>query len=311
VNQPTLILALCPLLALCLLAACSSPQIPQWFDAFSRIPVRTVKVDGYHLAYLDQGTGPILILIHGFGGSLWQWEYQQVLSHHGYRVITVDLLGSGFSDKPALEYRPQEVLGFFLGFMDQLAIPQATLVGNSMGAGVALAVALTAPERVKRLVLIGGLPADIKGQLASPLVRKGLDSSVPSWLAELGARLFGSSVGEKVLREIIYDHSMITPAVLDRSKRNRRQPGLIGPILAVGKTMPDWESRYAPRLHQIRQPALIIWGEEDRIFPPSVGQALSETIAGSRLMRVPRAGHIPQWEQPEAVNQAILAFLES
>ena len=310
-NQPTLILTLCPLLALCLLASCSTPQIPQWFEAFSRLPVKTVEVDGYRLAYLDQGTGPILILIHGFGGSLWQWEYQQVLSHHGYRVITVDLLGSGFSDKPALEYHPQEVLGFFLGFMDQLAIPQATLVGNSMGAGVALAVALTAPERVERLVLIGGLPPDIKGRLASPLVRKALDSSVPSWLAELGAKLFGSSVGERVLREIIYDHSIITPAVLDRSERNRRQPGLIGPILAVGKTLPDWESHYAPRLHQIRQPTLIIWGEEDRIFPPAVGQALSKTIAGSRLTLVPRAGHIPQWEQPEAVNHTIREFLKS
>lgn len=310
-NQPTLILTLWPLLALCLLSSCSSPQIPQWFEAFSRMPVRIVEVDGYRLAYLDQGTGPVLILIHGFGGSLWQWEYQQVLSHHGYRVITVDLLGSGFSDKPALEYRPEEVLRFFLGFMDQLNIPQATLIGNSMGAGVALAVALTAPERVERLVLIGGLPADIKGQLASPLVRKGLDSSVPAWLAELGAKLFGSSVGERVLREIIYDQSMITPAVLDRSGRNRRQPGIIGPILAIGKTLPEWESQYAPRLSEIRQPTLIIWGHEDRIFPPAVGRTLSETITGSRLVLVPRAGHIPQWEQPETVNHAIRAFLKS
>jgi pimeloyl-ACP methyl ester carboxylesterase len=311
VNTPTLIPPLWPLLALCLLASCSSPQIPQWFDAFSRMPVRTVEVDGYRLAYLDRGTGPILILIHGFGGSLWQWEYQQVLSHHGYRVITLDLLGSGFSDKPPLEYRPQEVLRFFLGFMDKLAIPQAALVGNSMGAGVALAVALTAPERVGRLILIGGLPADIKGRLASPLVRKALESSPPVWLAQLGAKLFGSSLGEKVLQEIIHDQSLITPAVLDRSDRNRRQPGLIGPILAVGKTLPDWESQYAPRLHEIRQPTLIIWGEEDRVFPPAVGRSLSETITASRLTLIPRAGHIPQWEQPEPVNQAIRAFLES
>lgn len=300
-----------PLLALCVVAACSSPQIPQWFETFSRMPVQTVEVDGYRLAYLDQGTGPVVILIHGFGGSLWQWEYQQVLSHHGYRVITVDLLGSGFSDKPALEYRPREILGFVLGFMDRLAIPRATLIGNSMGAGVALAVALTEPERVERLVLIGGLPADIKSRLASPLVRKALDSSVPSWLAEIGAKLFGPSVGEKVLREIIYDQSMITPAVLDRSDRNRRQPGLIGPILAITKTLPDWESHYAPRLNEIRQPTLIIWGEEDRIFPPSVGQTLSQTIAGSRLTLIRRAGHIPQWEQPEVVNHTIRAFLES
>ena len=307
-NQPTLILTLCPLLALCLLASCSTPQIPQWFEAFSRLPVKTVEVDGYRLAYLDQGTGPILILIHGFGGSLWQWEYQQVLSHHGYRVITVDLLGSGFSDKPALEYHPQEVLEFFLGFMDQLAISQATLVGNSMGAGVALAVALTAPERVERLVLIGGLPPDIKGRLASPLVRKALDSSVPSWLAELGAKLFGSSVGEKVLREIIYDHSIITPAVLDRSERNRRQPGLIGPILAVGKTLPDWESHYAPRLHQIRQPTLIIWGEEDKIIPAQQAETWRKFIPNADIQVFKGAGHLVHLERPEAVD-AVARFM--
>jgi pimeloyl-ACP methyl ester carboxylesterase len=99
--------------------------------------------------------------------------------------------------------------------------------------------------------------------------------------------------------------------VLDRSERNRRQPGLIGPILAIGKTLPDWESHYAPRLHQIRHSTLVIWGEEDRVFLPTVGQALRDTITGSRLTLVPRAGHIPQWEQPEAVNHAIRTFLES
>src|SRR5262245_62586877 len=80
------------------LTACSTHSgIPQWFDAIHRMPVKTALVEGHRLAYLDEGTGPPVILIHGFGGTLWQWEYQQGSLSAGHRVITLDLLGSGFS----------------------------------------------------------------------------------------------------------------------------------------------------------------------------------------------------------------------
>ncbi len=75
------------------------------FDAIERMPVHTVLVHGQQIAYLDVGSGPPIILIHGFGGSMWQWEYQQhALSQH-FRVLTLDLPGAGLSDKPAIDYR--------------------------------------------------------------------------------------------------------------------------------------------------------------------------------------------------------------
>ena len=122
---------------LIVMTACSSPPpIPPYFEAFERIPIHTVEVNGERVAYLDVGQGQPVILIHGFGGSMWQWEHQQQPLSAEFRLITPDLIGSGLSTKPDIEYRPEQMLEYFIGFMDALRIRQATLVGNSMGAGL-------------------------------------------------------------------------------------------------------------------------------------------------------------------------------
>ena len=292
-----------------MLFACAPSELPRWFDGIHRVPLHTVQVDGHRLAYLDEGTGPPLILIHGFGGSMWQWEYQSTALATENRVVTLDLLGSGFSDKPDIAYRPEEVLHFFLGFMDALRIERATLVGNSMGGGVALAMALTAPERVDRLILIGGLPPHIKERLASPLIRRALESSYPAWLVRLGGWLAGSSATDRVLKEIVFDHSLLTSAVRDRSHRNRQRGNYLGPVLALGRTVPIWESDYAPRLKEVGQQTLVLWGEEDRVFPPEVGRDLAAVLPNARFLAIPSAGHIPMWERPDVVNRHIVEFL--
>lgn len=284
--------------------------MPPWFDSIERLPIRTIPVDGHRIAYLDIGQGPPVILIHGFGGSMWQWEYQQTALATGHRVITLDLLGSGLSDKPDIEYLPDQLLSSFRGFMDALGIPRATLIGNSMGAGLAIGMALSHPEQVERLVLIGGLPDRIMERLASPLIRRAIGTHIPAWLVSIGSWLCGKAMMETVLKEIVFDHSLLTPAVLERSNRNRRRPGLIPPILAVGRTLPLWEEGYAKQLGLIRQRTLILWGEEDRVFPAQVGRDLQRAIAGSTLELIPKAGHLPQWERPDVVNPYILKFLQ-
>ena len=290
--------------------ACSSPSsIPTQFDAIERMPVRTVLVHGQRIAYLDVGAGPPVILIHGFGGSMWQWEYQQhQLSQH-FRVLTLDLPGAGLSDKPDIDYRPDQMLDFFVGFMDAAKIPQATLVGNSMGAGLAIGMALTHPTRVAKLVLVDGLPQHVMEKLTSPSVRRALESSAPSWLVSFGNTLFGGLMIESVLQEIVHDPTLLTPAVLERSNRNRQLPGLIKPIMAVRENLPLWESGFATRLGTITHPTLVLWGEEDRVFPIAVGEELHHTIKGSRFIRIPKAGHIPQWERPDVVNQTLITFI--
>ena len=293
-----------------LIAGCAaSSDIPPWFDGIQRFPIKTVLVQGHRLAYLDVGQGPPLILIHGYGGSMWQWEYQQALAAH-FRVITLDVIGSGLSDKPDLDYRPDVFIESVRAFMDVLGLSTATLVGNSMGAGIAIGMALSHPQRVERLVLIDGLPDRVRERLVSPLMRRAVDSHLPGWLVRVGNWLVPSAGTERILKEIVYNHALLTPAVLDRSNRNRQRPNLIAPLLSIRDSLPLWEGQFATRFHEIGQPTLILWGEQDRLFPPQVGRDLQAAIPQSRLMVLAEAGHIPQWEQPQAVNRYLLDFLK-
>lgn len=298
------------LLLMCLLAGCAaSPDPPSRFDRIEPLPVKTVVVGGHRLAYLDRGEGPPVILLHGLGGAMWHWEHQQDALAAGRRVITLDLLGSGFSDKPDLDYTPQEVLDSFRGFLDALAIPRASLVGNSMGAGLAVAMALSHPERVDRLVLIAGFPDRVRERLTSPLFRRAVDSRVPIWLAQLGNWFAGRGTTRHILEEIVYDPSLITPLVVERSYRTRRDWGFLAPTLKMTRNLALWEEGFAKRLGEVRHPTLIIWGAEDRLFPPQVGRDLQALIAGSRLEVIPQAGHLPQWERPDLVNPLLASFL--
>jgi len=292
------------------LGSCTTPDpLPPWFDSFERLPLKSVMVDGQRISYLDQGQGPPVLLIHGFGGSMWQWEHQQSALATRFRVITPDLPGSGLSDKPDIAYTPDEMLHFLTEFLDALRIPQASLVGNSMGAGLAIGMALDQPDRVSKLVLISGLPPRVMDHLANPSIKRALTAGTPSWLVSFGNFLFGGLMVDRILKEIVYDHTLLTPAVLERSNRNRQRPGLIKPLMTVGDNLPAWEERYAPRIGTITQPTMILWGEEDRVFPIKAGRLLHELIPKSAFTAIPRAGHIPQWEQPEPVNAYLRSFL--
>jgi pimeloyl-ACP methyl ester carboxylesterase len=309
-RLPSLVLPILCLLSLIVGACASSSPIPAQFEAFERIPIKTVTVHDQRIAYLDVGAGPPVILIHGFGGSMWQWEHQQhALSQH-FRVLTLDLPGAGLSDKPEIEYRPDQFLDFFVGFMDSMAISRATLVGNSMGAGLAIAMTLEHPTRVAKLVLIGGLPQQIMQKLTSPSIRRALETRAPVWLISLGNRLFGGLMTETVLREIVHDPALLTPAVVERANRNRQRPGLIGPLLAAQHALPLWESGFALRIGTVTHPTLVIWGEEDQVFPIAAGEELHRTINGSQFVRIPHAGHLPQWERPGLVNRLLIAYIQ-
>ena len=294
-----------------LFTACtSSLDIPPWFDSIQRLPLKTTVVNGYRVAYLDSGQGPPIVLIHGLGGSLWQWEYQQAALSGPHRLITLDLLGSGYSDKPDIEYTPQVMLEFFRGFLDALGIQRASLIGNSMGAGVAVGMALNYPDRVDRLVLIDGLPDHVRDRTTSPMLKRAIDPPVPVWLMKVGNIFTGRGTTRRILEEIVHDPTLLTPAVIDRSTRNRAGGEMIGPAISLARNLSLWENGFAKRIGEVRHRTLIIWGAEDRLFPPQVGRDLKAMIPGSSFELISNAAHIPQWEQPQAVNPLLLKFLE-
>ncbi|GJL61468.1 MAG: alpha/beta hydrolase [Nitrospirales bacterium] len=285
------------------------PARPPLIESIQRIPLQTVNIDGHNIAYLDTGNGPPLLLIHGLGGAIWNWEHQQFALSSQYRVITIDLLGSGMSDKPDIDYSPSMFTTFFLKFMNTLDIEKATLVGNSMGAGLAMAIALTQPDRVNALVLISGFPSTFKESIHSPLYQRYLERRPPLWLAKIGNWVAGRWATKKVLEEILYDVTLLTPIVIERSYLNRIHTDVLTPIYSLLEHMKEWEIQYGAHLQKIEHPTLILWGAEDQVFHPAIGERLHERLPQTTWRLIPHAGHLLQWEKPEPVNAAIRDFL--
>jgi pimeloyl-ACP methyl ester carboxylesterase len=148
-------------------------------------------------------------------------------------------------------------------------------------------------------------------KLTSPSFRRALETRAPTWLISFGNWLFGGLATESVLKEVVHDHTLLTPAVIERSNHNRRRPGIMKPIMAVRNALPIWETDFATRLGTVSHPTMIIWGAYDRVFPLAAGEELHRTIAGSQFVRIPDAGHMPQWERPELVNRSLIAYIES
>ena len=300
---------LTPLWLVSMSSCTPSPAPSAWIESVQRLPFKTIEIEGYRIAYLEAGRGPTLILIHGFGGSMWNWEYQytSLASHH--RVITLDLLGSGSSEKPDIPYTPQRLVQFFRGFMDELGIKHATLAGNSMGAGLAMAVAITYPERIEGLILISGFPANPRESVASPRYQQFFDQRPPLWMARFGLWVAGRWATQSMLKEIVHDPALLTPLVVERSYQNRLKPGFLPPLYSLVDHLPHWEKEFGRRIQKIQLPTLILWGAEDQVFPPAVGKDLHNMISNSTFHTVPDAGHMPQWEQPLFVNNLIRKFL--
>ncbi len=263
------------------------------------------------MAYLDSGQGPPVILIHGLAGSMWHWEHQQVALARSCRIITPDLLGSGLSEKPERLYSPAFLLDTFRTFMDNLDIQKAALIGSSLGAGIAMGMSLEHPDRVTKLVLIGGFPSNLLDNMQSSRTRRFITHRPPLWLSKLGSWATGRWSIRLILQEIIDDHALISPMVVERAQHLRAQPGFFHAIYSQMDHIPEWEKTFAPRLTDIGHSTLIMWGAYDKIFSPSVGQTLHTTIPGSSFLVAPNSGHLPQWETPGFVNPALLRFLES
>jgi pimeloyl-ACP methyl ester carboxylesterase len=291
---------------------CSShpPPPSRVVELIQRVPYHITTVNNHRVAYLDVGQGPPLILIHGFGGSMWNWEHQYSILARTHRVIIPDLLGSGLSDKPEESYTPKRLVEFFRQFMDSMNIPHATLIGNSMGAGLAMAMALDFPERVDRLILISGFPPQVESSIASPHYQRFLYHRPPLWLAKFGNWIAGKRATAQLLKEIVYNPELITPTVVERSFRNRLRGGFLAPLYSLLDNMQSWEGQYGNKLQEISHPVLLLWGDHDRVFPLTVGEHIKDLLPHVEWQVIPNAGHLAQWEEPVLVNQCILVFLE-
>ncbi|MDD5560030.1 alpha/beta hydrolase [Candidatus Methylomirabilis sp.] len=281
---------------------------PTSFDWNPALELRLAGIDGGMIFYAVTGEGPPVLLLHGFGGEIWMWERQVAALSKRYRLYIPDLLGYGYSDRPKIDYTPSFFIEMIKQFMDQLGVSGASLIGNSMGAGIAWAFALAHPERVDKLVLIDGIPPQVVPAVRNRLLRWFLAMRHIPLLTYLVVALRTRRMVRVALTQAVYHDRLITDAVVERQYRIGH---IAGTARAIASTVryADEVARYAGALETLRKPTLIIWGEQDELFPVAVGEQLHASIRDSELVVIEGSGHMPMWEKPDETNQAILEFL--
>jgi pimeloyl-ACP methyl ester carboxylesterase len=258
------------------------------------------EVDGVHLHYRAVGSGPAVVMIHGYGASLDLWRpVQDALAAH-HRVIAVDLKGFGWSSRPPGDYSPEAEAQLVWGLLDQLAVDQVSIVGHSWGSSVSLAMALAHPERVRRIALYAAYVFD--AQKPAFFRWAGLDG--------IGEVLFALNYRANVEERIglaYHDPRFITQARVDHVVAELGRPGTTAAALAAAR---DHElSRLEARYREIAQPTLLLWGDDDLVTPLSFGQRLANLLPDATLKVYAACGHIPMVEAATATTRDLVTFL--
>jgi 4,5:9,10-diseco-3-hydroxy-5,9,17-trioxoandrosta-1(10),2-diene-4-oate hydrolase len=291
-------------------------RMPQPGEPMSHVPVptsaRTVAVGNRRIHLHESGAGAPVLMLHGGGpGASGLSNYVrnvEALSRR-FRVLVPDLPGYGQSSKGVDPADPfGDLAGAMLGLLDALDIERVHVVGNSLGGACALRMALEAPQRVGRLVLMG--PGGIGVSQGTPT--DGLK------------RLLGYYAGEGptfdklrrfICEDLVYDASQVSDAVLQERYASSIDPEVIAnPPLRAPKD-PEAFKRMDllldPRLPQLTHPTLVMWGTEDRVNRPSGAAALQQRMQACDSVLFSRTGHWVQWERPAEFNAFVAGFLSA
>jgi len=274
---------------------------------------RTITLDGDRVAYRAAGRGPLLLLVHGMAGSSETWAQVMPALAERFTVLAPDLLGQGDSDKPRGDYSLGAQANTLRDLMDALGHERATLIGQSLGGGVAMQFAYQFPERCERLVLVdsGGLGREVTFYLrmltlpgfepvfplfCSPWLRDA-GERVATWLGRAGVR------STPARREVWRSYASLADAASRRAffRSLREVIDFSGQAVSALR-----------RLHRaVQLPTLIVWGAQDPFIPVSHALTAHQAIPGSRLEIFEGVGHYPHCEAPERFVEVLSDFIAS
>jgi 3-oxoadipate enol-lactonase len=252
------------------------------------------------VGYTDQGEGTPLVFIHAFPLSKAMWQPQIEVLKEAYRVITIDLGGHGESDIVLWNDTLDAYAKNVIQLLDHLGVAQAVYVGLSMGGYTLFSIYRHYADRVKAMVL-----ADTRAQADSEEGKAGRHSMAEVAFSD-GATAIADLMLPKLLAPSTLEHH---PEIVEQVRQMILQTptaGIVVDLVAMA-TRPD----STDLLSTITCPTLVIVGEEDQATPVTESKYISERITGSTFVTIPQAGHLSNFEQPIAFNQAIQSFLKT
>ena len=271
-----------------------------------------IVLHGHRVSYRMAGHGPLLVLLHGIAGSSLTWDEVWPRLTEGHTVLAPDLLGHGASSKPEGDYSLGAYANAVRDLLEALELPRGTIVGHSLGGGVAMQLAYQYPQLCERLVLVssGGLGRELHSMLrAAALPGAGV---VLPWLCLAGRH----SVGRMV--HALGSLGLRAGADLEETWRSfvsLEEPGARQAFLRTVRGLVDLGGQRisaTDRLYLTAElPTLILWGARDPLIPVSHAREAHERIVGSRLEILPGAGHFPHRDAPQRFVAALVDFVET
>jgi pimeloyl-ACP methyl ester carboxylesterase len=270
-----------------------------------------IDLHGHRVVYRTAGSGPPVVLIHGMINSSRHWEAVALQLADRYTVIAPDLIGHGDSATPGGDYSLGAHAAAIRDLLTAIGVERSTIVGHSLGGGVAMQFFYQFPQRTERLVLIssGGL-----GREVSPLLR---GAALPG-----AATLLALAAHRHVIRTLTTTGGQlrrrgvgigVSVQAVGRALRPLEQAGAREAFLATLRSVIDIHGQRVSardRLYLLAElPTLIVWGERDGTIPISHGLAAHEAIPGSRFETLPRAAHFPNLEDPDGLAAVLRDFL--
>jgi len=264
-----------------------------WRDASP--PGQIADIDGVGIHYIDQGHGPAVVLVHGFGGHTFSFRHAIPALASDHRVVAVDLMGFGYSERPAnADYSLTAQATRVLRLMDALGIDSAVALGHSMGGEVVMRMAALAPKRVEKLILVASVSGDR------------LPSLPPTPLLKPFLPALGRLTGRLMLRRSVYDRTFITPEMRE---------GYLAPMRIRGsrdglyQMLRDGRKDKKIDFSRITQPVLLVWAAAEKVVPGFALARLQKRLPQAEVVVIESAGHLLLEEQPDACNAAIGNFL--
>jgi pimeloyl-ACP methyl ester carboxylesterase len=266
---------------------------PQW--VFPPLPeLRSTTVFGRTIKYYDVGSGPPLLLIHGIGGDADEWVFCLEPFSASHRVIALDLLGFGRSDKPLIDYHIAGFVEVVDQFLQALKLERAAILGESLGGWIASAFALEFPHIVEKLVLIdaAGVWDNLRG-------------------LPIDVRVSTRAHPREIFQFLFHDKRLAVDWLIDLSYQLHLERGDGYTIDSILRSQESGRERLDEVIGKLDVPTLIVWGEQDRMLPLEIGQNLHRLIPNSQLEVIPECGHLPMLEKPAELAARVVKFLGS
>jgi pimeloyl-ACP methyl ester carboxylesterase len=285
-----------------------------WEDFVKELPYaensRFVEVDGVRIHFQEFGSlvAPPVFLIHGYSSSTFGFNaVAPRLAQAGFRVLVVDLIGHGFSDKPFwAEYTFEMQARMIVRLMNLLGIGRAALIGSSYGGGVAALATIDNPERVEKLVLVSAACNDEIKKLALTKL-----ATLP---------IFGQVLTPFLATSKFYIRARLRNSLNPANHHlidDKRIGGIMRPLKsaaahnAVLMSLKNWHGeRIEKAAARIKQPTLLIWGDSDKVIPPRNGERLHRLIPNSRFVIFKNCGHLPHEERTDEFLKIVAEFLK-